>query len=59
MVITQYKVMAAENCRAMKKIIIGITQVIVVVIEFFSGIEAIDNHEEIKVKTAAKTGKTK
>lgn len=41
----------------MKKTMIGMNQVIIVVMLFFSGIEAIDNHELTKVKTAAKIGK--
>lgn len=55
---TQYSVIAEEKPRAMKKIMIGMNQVIMVVMLFFSGIEAIDSQELTKVKTAAKTGKT-
>ena len=53
---TQYSVIAEEKPRAMKKIMIGMNQVIMVVMLFFSGIEAIDSQELTKVKTAAKTG---
>ena len=42
----------------MKKIMIGIPQVIAVVIPFFSGIEAIANQELARVKRAARIGKT-
>lgn len=55
-VTTQYKVIAEENPNAMKNTIIGINHVIVVVIEFFSGIEAMDNHELINVNNAARIG---
>lgn len=50
--------MADENPNAMKKIMIGMNHVIAVDMEFFSGMDAIESHELIKVKSAAKIGKT-